>query len=266
MVENFKFESLVLDPILNCIKDNQEYLTHLENLPQLSKMGYMYNTLWYAGRICWGYNGILRVSPTVKILGEEYNEDEENEDYDGGECEDNPKYKIEMCDPINDKIENLIYDAWGQHVCESEEMQPSAAEFIKIVKEGRQLSDLEIKLLKIDKTMEDWVEIKTDPSYRYKSLYPDRKSVIGNLLCGIGNGYGWNSQGFIIEEASGADQDRALYGDWQNAKFRSDIQELVDSLLLIPEVTETLDASHNYILEAKKKRKEEEKNRYADIR
>jgi hypothetical protein len=36
--KHFKFEETVIDTILNLIKDNQEYLTQPENLPQLAKM------------------------------------------------------------------------------------------------------------------------------------------------------------------------------------------------------------------------------------
>jgi hypothetical protein len=52
--KKFRYEKNVIDPILKIIKDNQEYLTQPENLPQLAKLGFLYNTLWYAGRICWG--------------------------------------------------------------------------------------------------------------------------------------------------------------------------------------------------------------------
>jgi len=34
----FKFEKEVIDPILTIIRNNQEYLTKLENLPQLAKL------------------------------------------------------------------------------------------------------------------------------------------------------------------------------------------------------------------------------------
>jgi len=46
--KHFKYEEKVIDVILTLIKDNQEYLTQPENLPQLAKLGYMYNTLWYS--------------------------------------------------------------------------------------------------------------------------------------------------------------------------------------------------------------------------
>ena len=50
----FKFKKLVIDPILKTIKTYQEYLTKPKKLPQLAKICYIYNTLWYHGRIFWG--------------------------------------------------------------------------------------------------------------------------------------------------------------------------------------------------------------------
>lgn len=99
----FKFEKLIIDPILKLIKKHQLYLTQPENLPQLAKLGYMYNTLWYAGRQCWGNDGLLQGKKNA---------------YD---CEDNPKYKIEAVEPKTKEIENLVYDAWGMHVSEMED-------------------------------------------------------------------------------------------------------------------------------------------------
>lgn len=257
--KHFKFEENIIDPILSCIRDNQEYLTQPENLPQLAKLGYIYNTLWYDGRICWGYDGILR--------GNAKTTDEDGEETGYSDCEDNPKYKIEMCNPHNDDIENLIYDAWAMHVMDSEgKSHVTADDFFDIIYKGKPLTDLEIKMLKVNKTFDEWVEIKTDKNYRYKSLYPDRRSVADHLLCTIGNGYGWNRDGFIIEEAGGADQDKAMYGDWQNAKFSPEIKKVVDKVLSYPEVKKTIEAAHDYIESVKRKRKEEEDKRWKGIR
>jgi hypothetical protein len=245
----YKFEENVIDPILILIRDNQEYLK--DNLPQLAKLGYMYNTLWYAGRVCWGSDGLL--------LADSIKKSESDDKWDWVSCEENPKYKIDMCNPIDDDMENFIYDAWAMHVREEDQDSPPNFEkFKKIIQEGQPLSELDKKLLKVNKTMEDWVEIKTDPNYRYKSLYPNRRSVINNLLCTIGTGYSMNKNGFIIEEAGGADQDKSLYGDWKNAKFSNEIKTEVDRILSIPEVKLTLDTYHDYITESSRKRKEKE--------
>lgn len=44
VLPSFKFEKLVIDPILLAIKNNVEYLLKPENYPQLAKLGYM---------VCW---------------------------------------------------------------------------------------------------------------------------------------------------------------------------------------------------------------------
>lgn len=239
-----RYEKAVIDKLLNLIKKNQVFLTQKENLPQLAKLGYMYNSLWYSGRLCWGYDGIL--VPEGK--GKTYSE-----------CEDNPKYKIEMCDPINEEIENYIYDAWGMHV-ENNSIEPSFAEFYDLVVNGKELTELQKKFLKPNKTFDEWVDCLTSKDYRYKSLYPDRKSVADHLLCTIGNGYGYKN-GFVIYEASGADQDITDYGDWKNAKFDGKIKKVVDQLLALDIVKQTLDAAHAYTKEIIDKRNAKELER-----
>jgi len=221
----FKFEKNVIDPLLNAISEHQVYLSKRANLPQLAKLGYIYETLFSAGRICWGHKGRLSKSETS---------------YD---CEENPKYKIEMINPKNERIENLIYDAWSLHVRESFDHQSINFEsFKKLILEGRlhEITELEKKQLKINKTFDEWVEILTNPQHRYYSLYKTRKRVLDHLLCTIGTGYGLNKAGYVIEEL-GADQDKSLYGDWQNAKFSPEIQIVVDKILSIPEVKLTVD-------------------------
>lgn len=198
------FERKIIDPILRIIRDNQDYLCQLENLPQLAKLGYIYNTLWYSGRICWGHNGILK-----KRRG-------------GYVCEENPKYKIEMCEPTSEKHEDLIYDAWGMHL-ERDLERPTWDEFEQIVFGTSNVSEFEIKLHKINKTFDEWVEVLTDKQYRYNSVYPNRRAVANHLLCVIGNGYGFDGK-FVFQTSGGANQDKDLYGFWKNAVFPTKIQ------------------------------------------
>ena len=259
--QHFEYEKLVIDPILNLIKDNQKYLTKRANLPQLAKLGYMYDTLWYAGRICWGSSGILR-GDAKKTLSAEEREDygmEKDEESNYWDCENNPKDKIEMCDPINEKIENLIYDAWGMHG-HNEKVAVYFTDFYKLIKEGRQLNDYDIKRLKLNKTFDEWVDVLTDERYEYQ--YENRKAVACQLLCTLGSGYSLNKEGFVIENASGADQDKSLYGDWENAIFREDIQKVIDSILAMPEVVATIDetAKRKQIRCDEEKAKEDEQN------
>lgn len=261
----FKFEEMIIDPIISIIRENQKYLTKPENLPQLAKLGWMYNTLWYAGRVCWGYDGILLDPEIIKSLktADDLHEEDPNNPYTWISCEDNPKYKIEECQPEDDEIENWIYDAWGMHVS-NELSTPTYTDFVKKLKEGRPLTDFDRKRLKPNKTMEEWVEVLTDKQYPYHSIYPDRKAVLNHLMCTIG--YGISKDGFIYTEASGADQDETSYGDWENAKFRRDIEARIEQLLQYPELKATLNTCNKYESDLKAKKKEEEKKRWSFLK
>jgi len=224
----FEYEALVIDPILNAIKKHQDCLVKQENLPQLAKLGYMYNTLWYIGRFAWGFNGKIQ---------------------EGGHCEDNPKYKIEMCEPKTEEAEDLIYDAWGMHV-ENEVNKETFEEFSEIIKNGRSYSDFEKKLRKKNKTFDEWVEVLTNENYKYSSLYPNRISVADHLLCVIGNGYDVNEDGYIVNSSGGNE-----FGEWENAEFEiQEIQDMVDRIISYPEVKETFDVLQSFLKKEEKKK------------
>lgn len=250
---DFRFEEEIIDPILTTIREHQEYLTKRENLPQLAKLGYMFNTLWYAGRVCWGYNGILRKKYGLKQT--------DDDGYEIGDCEDNPKYKIEMCHPNTTEREDLIYDAWGMHV-ENEIDGISFNDFKNLILNGKELSDFEKAMIKPNKTIDEWVEILTDKRYPYYSIYKDRRNAISFLMCVTGSGYGLNKDGFLMKEAGGADQDSDIYGDWKNAKLAPAIASNITSILDIPELKETLDVTKIKIdsILNQKRAKEKERN------
>ncbi len=226
-----KFEKEVIDVILNLIKDNQVYLTQPENLPQLAKLGYMYNTLWYAGRVSYGYDGII--------------------DKNDHSCEDNPKYKIEMCEPDTDIIEDYIYDAWGMHINDD---HISYNRFMNTVRGDVKINDTLLKLSQKNLSFNNYVDIFLNKEYRYNGLYDNEKSVRNYLLCTIGTGYGLNDDGFIHRKASGADMDLADYGNWQKAVFSNNIQIVVDNLLKSPYIKLALDAQTKYFNEVKSER------------
>lgn len=232
-----KFERLIIRPILKVIEKNQDYLCLPENLPQLAKLGFMYNNLWYAGRVCYGFSGIVKKGTT---------------------CENNPKYELGDTIKYNsEENENLIYDAWGMHVSNDGE-DNTYDMFKKIVLEGRELSEFEIESRKPNKTFDEWVKILTDKRYKYP--YSDRRSVADHLLCHIGTGYGYNPKtGMVIREASGADQDEDLYGEWENAVFEPSILKVVNKVLDVPECKIALDAHFNYMKEIEEKRKKEKR-------
>jgi len=233
-----KFEKLVINPVIKVIQKKQDYLCKPENLPQLAKLGFIFNSLWYAGRVCYGYDGIIKK---------------------GSSCENNPKYEIGDNIKYNsEENENLIYDAWGMHVS-NEDSEMLFDEFKKIVLEGVELSDFEKEYRKPNKTMDDWVKVLTDKQFRYSTMYPSKREVANHLLCVIGNGYGYNQKtGMVIREASGADQDEDLYGEWENAQLETSILDVVNNVLDVPECKLAMDGYGSYVIKLRANRKERE--------
>lgn len=227
-MKKFKFEKKVIDVLLNTIKDNQEYLTQPENLPQLAKLGYIYEMLWYSGRICWGHNGVLGKS---------------------NDCEDNPKYKIEMCNPTNDDIDNLIYGAWSLHVS-NDMVIPNYEELKNLIFNGKELSEEAKMNIKPNKTFDEWVDICM--TGKYSSIFPTIKSVADHLLFTNGNGYAYKD-GYIIDR-----EDSSMYGDWENSIFSDEIKKVIENIFSMKEVEDSINAAHSHITaiyekEAKKK-------------
>ena len=112
-----------------------------------------------------------------------------------GDYSPNPKDAIlKVAEGLSEEDGNLLYDAWGVTVstgCEFPDTNPNIP--------------LESKR---NKTMEEWVELFTNPPYRFKSLFPDEFAVKDYLLCTIGTEYNWNNQGFIANVGpSGVDND-----------------------------------------------------------
>lgn len=243
------YQTKMIKPILKVIEKKQDYLCQPENLPQLAKLGFMFNTLWYSGRAAFGFHGLVKK---------------------GNSCENNPKYELGDTIEYNSaKNDSLIYDAWGMHVS-NDDMSFSYDDFRKIVLEGKELSVFEKECRKQNKTFDDWVKVLTDKRYEYSSMYPDRKSVADHLLCVIGNGYGYNEEtGMVIEEASGADQDIDGYGEWENAVFEPSILKVVNKILEDPDCKVALDAYHTHVInykeEQKRAKKEKEKKFWGKI-
>lgn len=96
----FRYEKLVIDPILKIIRKHQTFLSQPNQLPQLVKLCFLFEILWRAGRTCWGYDGILRMNRRGK-----------------NQCEDNTREKFELCvKGASPEIHQIIMDAWGLHV------------------------------------------------------------------------------------------------------------------------------------------------------
>lgn len=239
------FEARIINPILTAIKNNLDYLTQPENLPQLAKLGYMYNTLWYGGRISFGYEGIVK---------------------EGYECEDNPKYKLEMCDVGTDEQYDWVYDAWGMHVS-NDGTGVSFEEFKAIVLNNTPKEKTEIELLGLKefKTLEDWVELMLHPDYPYRRIFPDRQRVLDHLLCTIGNGFDYKD-GYIVETSSGARMNIASYGEWQSATLAPRFKKLIDKVLNDPDVKLVVDNELEQTLLWKRRRAEDTAKPHYELR
>lgn len=126
----------------------------------------------------------------------------------------NPKYPIiELEDKVGEHYGSLLYDAWGAAIHEDENRLY-----------GKTLPLEE----KMNKTVDDWVAIKLNPRYRFKSLYHTRYQVLSTILCSIGSGYTWNKDGFVCDKGT-AGTDATLYigyeKQWKN--LPSPLQKLI---------------------------------------
>ncbi|RLI47033.1 hypothetical protein DRO61_08500 [Candidatus Bathyarchaeota archaeon] len=119
-----------------------------------------------------------------------------------GECDNNPKYDLEWLEEWceeNSNDGNLLYDSWGVTVANGYEFPDLARNNVP-------------KSEKINKTMEDWVDICTHEDYRYNSLFTDKKRVVDHYLCVNGTGIGWNKDGYLDDVSSCDTPNSAFYG------------------------------------------------------
>jgi len=81
--------------------------------------------------------------------------------------------------------------------------------------------------LKPNKTLDDWIELLPDKRHRWHLIYSTPFSVKNHLLCVTGNGYGWNSHGFIAEMPG--ETDSIIFSGYTRAegKIRADIKEKI---------------------------------------
>jgi hypothetical protein len=105
----------------------------------------------------------------------------------------------------------------GMHV--SNWFGPNWNEFNGIIVNGKELTDLEIKNNKQNKTFEEWVEVFTHPENKYK--FEKKRNSRLFIMCGTGYSF---VNGFIIKNNKRLSQDITDYGDWKNTKFNSKIQ------------------------------------------
>jgi hypothetical protein len=104
-----------------------------------------------------------------------------------GECNNNPKYDLEWLEEWcgeDSEGGNLLYDSWAVTVSNGYEFPDDARDSVP-------------KADKLNKTMEDWVDICTHENYKYKSIYPDKKRVVDHYICTNGTGIKWNKDGYL---------------------------------------------------------------------
>lgn len=228
---NYKYEKNIISPLLNLIKENSIYLTRPENLPQLAKLGFIFQITYYYGRTCWGFQGILEKS---------------------ADCENNPRDLFEKIETGKDKIDEIIYDAWTMHSgnFSTGKHEYNFDTFCDLVNNGEIYSDIGKKWLK-DKTFEDWV-ILLNNQYSYSKF--SRNAIFAKLS----HGYKMDSNGYIFVE-SNTGKNLSIFGEWKNGVLRNDIKQKIDEILSIPELKLTLDSAYKHRMSLHKKNADEKR-------
>ena len=133
-----------------------------------------------------------------------------------GEHSDNPKVPIIAAGDtrLTEADANLLYDAWGVTVSNEDEFPDTNPN-----------CPIEAKP---NKTLDEWVAVKTHPLFRYRSLYPHAQAVKVSLLCVIGTGKGWNADGFVTDLGP-CGTDEVLFAGYTRAEeeIREDIRSKI---------------------------------------
>ncbi|MDO8556065.1 MAG: hypothetical protein Q7R96_02735 [Nanoarchaeota archaeon] len=130
-------------------------------------------------------------------------------------CGENPKDLIlDTAAALGQGDGNLLYDAWAVTVSNYHEF-PDANPNLPLE-------------AKVNKTLDEWIALKTDERYRYHDLYPNAERVKDFLLCVIGNGMGWNKDGFLTHQGP-SNVDEALFAGYTRCeeKVESSIRERI---------------------------------------
>ncbi len=80
----------------------------------------------------------------------------------------------------------------------------------------------------VNMTLDEWVTFKTDPNYEYSDLFPSKERVIDHLLCTIGNGLEWNSDGYLAYGRDGVDT--AVFNDY--SRCQKEVPEKIRNAVL----------------------------------
>lgn len=158
----------------------------------------------------------------------------------------NPKDALlELDEKVPERYCNMIYDAWAASIEQSE-----------MDRRGEKFHPLE---LKPNKTMTDWINMHSDPHYRYYSLYGGyRMRSINHILLVIGNGLTWNRAGYICDRTPSEEDGDQFVGYPAHAEeLPKDLVKLAKTWRKIPLIAKGV-ASQNKVF-AKMRREEKKK-------
>jgi hypothetical protein len=224
--------------LLKIIEENQPWMA--ANPTALQWLFCQWETIWVTGRACFGYEGIVKRSY---------------------ECENNPKYEVadrfQAETPEIDEQECILYDAWANAQDAMKSMRPNLPYWAGFnmslgtredfdrwrVEYQEKLKDPFFVLSqKKNKTFEEHVELLTDKRYQYHSMYGSKFSVANHLLCVIGNGYGWNKDGYVCVDTP-SDRDEAIYNGWpvhDVDDFPENCREFIREIIYCDKVQENI--------------------------
>lgn len=220
------YEKNIINPILNVINKYQDYLCKKENLPQLAKLIFIFEKLWYSGNIAYGSIGILNK---------------------GDVCNMNAECKLNnMIQYKSNNNKNILLNVLKFHVIQVEPKPINYREFKKLILDGKELSEIDKNCRISNKTFDDWVLILSNKSYKYNYKYPNRRSIANALLCA--NEIEFNSQGYYYNnETNVIDSNQEIYGEWENVYFLPEILKIIEKILNISECIDALNEQSIYI-------------------
>ncbi len=190
---------IACDDILRLINDNLDFLFQEENLNLLAYILWRWECLYNNGRIVYGNNS--------------------EEDDIINQCTISPKNKLENGQVINYKNRQnikIIKYAWKVIISETHasklENDIKTNEFFEKL-EKPIYDEWDILYWKKNKTLEDWVNFLSNKKHKNHSLYSTKQNIYNHLFCAMGNGYKWNSDGFLDSSVK-----TTLFGDFYYAK------------------------------------------------
>ncbi len=150
---------------------------------------------------------------------------------------DNPKY-IFLDDPKNDwptlseEELDILYEAWGVGVSNGIP--------------NDQCSGL---IPKKNMTLDEWIDLETDPEYEYYSIFETKCKVVDHILIRIGTGMEWNKDGFISYGSDGVDEFIFCGYSQSENEVNPKIKEKIKSICADPKIKEWFDILYQTAVE-----------------